>query len=95
MIERNGKCRQYTHVITKTYMCGRFAYFGNGFLGSESLCLPLPPYKNYNITPAQDTLTIRSSPETGQIEYAMLPWGLLPSWSKEAKSQVLSDQRKG
>jgi putative SOS response-associated peptidase YedK len=68
-------------------MCGRFAYFGNGSFGYESLHLPEPPpFENYNIAPTQNILAIRSSPETGQPEYAMLHWGLVPFWSKTVKT---------
>ena len=69
-------------------MCGRFAFFGNGSFGYESLHLPEPPaFENYNISPSLDILTIRISPENGQLEYAMLHWGLVPAWSKEAKTK--------
>lgn len=71
-------------------MCGRFAYFGNCQFGYESLHLPEPPpFENYNITPSQNILTIRSSPTTGQPEYALLHWGLIPSWSKTDKTKYL------
>lgn len=51
-------------------MCGRFAFYGNGSFGYESLHLPeLPPFENYNITPSQDILAIRTDIETGQAEY--------------------------
>lgn len=60
-------------------MCGRFAYFGNGHFGYEFLQLPeSPPYESYNIAPSQRILTIRTSPSTGQPEWAMLRWGLVP-----------------
>ncbi len=69
-------------------MCGRFAFFGNGSFGYESLHLSEPPaFENYNISPSLDILSIRTSPENGQPEYAMLHWGLVPSWSKEAKTK--------
>jgi len=69
-------------------MCGRFAFFGNGSFDYESLQLPEPPlFENYNITPAQDILAIRTGVESGQAEYAMLHWGLVPFWSKEAKTK--------
>jgi hypothetical protein len=43
-------------------MCGRFALFGNGRFGYESLHLPEPPhFENYNITPSQGILATRSS----------------------------------
>ena len=54
-------------------MCGRFALYGNGSFGYESLHLPEAPLlKNYNINPSQDILAIRTDIETGQAEYAML-----------------------
>jgi putative SOS response-associated peptidase YedK len=69
-------------------MCGRFAYFGKGAFGHESLHLPEPPrFENYNITPSQDILAIRTSPETGHPEYTMLHWGLVPFWSKSVKTK--------
>ena len=71
-------------------MCGRFAFFAKGQFGYESLELPEPPpFERYNIAPTQDIPVIRSSPVTGQSEWAMLRWGLVPSWSKESKSKHL------
>ena len=68
-------------------MCGRFALFGNGSFGYESLHLPEPPpFESYNIAPTQNILAIRTSPETGRVEYALLHWGLVPFWSKTAKT---------
>ena len=65
-------------------MCGRFAFFAKGQFGYESLQLPEPPpFERYNIAPSQDILAIRTDPETGCPEWAMLRWGLVPSWSKE------------
>lgn len=73
-----------------TVMCGRFAFFAKGRFGYESLQLPEPPpVERYNIAPSQDILAIRSSPETGRPEWAMLRWGLVPSWSKESKTKHL------
>jgi putative SOS response-associated peptidase YedK len=69
-------------------MCGRFAFFGNGFFGYESLHLPEPPhFESYNIAPSQNILAIRTSPDSDQPEYAMLHWGLVPFWSKESKTK--------
>ncbi len=54
-------------------MCGRFAYFGNDHFGYESLLLPdAPSFENYNVTPSQDVLAVRSSPETWLADYAFL-----------------------
>lgn len=69
-------------------MCGRFAFFANNNVGYESLQLPAPPsFESYNIAPSQDILAIRISPETGQPEYTLLRWGLLPFWSKTSKTK--------
>ena len=71
-------------------MCGRFAFFGKGQFGYESLALPEPPpFERYNIAPTQDILAIRTSSETGRPEWALLHWGLVPSWSKESKTKHL------
>ena len=65
-------------------MCGRFAFFAKGNFGYESLQLPEPsPFERYNIVPSQDILAIRTAPETGRPEWALLRWGLVPFWSKE------------
>ena len=71
-------------------MCGRFAFFAKGQFGYESLQLPEPPpFERYNIAPTQDILAIRTSSETGRPEWALLHWGLVPSWSKESKTKHL------
>ena len=71
-------------------MCGRFAFFGKGQFGYESLQLPEPPpFERYNIAPAQNILAIRTSSETGIPEWALLHWRLVPSWSKESKTEHL------
>lgn len=71
-------------------MCGRFAYFGNGIFGYETLQLPdPPPFVSYNISPSQYILAIRNSPETGKAEWCMLRWGLVPFWSKTAKTKFI------
>jgi putative SOS response-associated peptidase YedK len=71
-------------------MCGRFALFAKGQFGYESLQLPEPPpFERYNIAPTQDILAIRTSSETGLPEWALLHWGLVPSWSKESKTKHL------
>ena len=67
-------------------MCGRFAFFAKGQFGYESLQLPKPPpFERYNIAPTQDIL----AKVTGRSEWAMLRWGLVPSWSKESKAKNL------
>ena len=70
-------------------MCGRFAFFGNNKASLESLgAVSDPPLiESYNIAPTQDVIAIRTWPETGQLEYGMLRWGLLPFWSKTNKTK--------
>ena len=47
------------------------------------------PFERYNIAPAQNILAIRTSSETGIPEWALLHWRLVPSWSKESKTEHL------
>jgi putative SOS response-associated peptidase YedK len=70
-------------------MCGRFAYFGEGYQGHSSLALPPPPaqFTSYNIAPSQEILAVRKDSESGNAEWAMLRWGLVPFWSKTAKTK--------
>jgi putative SOS response-associated peptidase YedK len=70
-------------------MCGRFAFFGNNRANLESLGVVSDPplLESYNIAPGQDIVVIRTWPETGVLEYGMLRWGLLPFWSKTAKTK--------
>jgi len=61
-------------------MCGRFSFFGNNHERLESLGVVSDPplLESNNIAPTQDVIAIRTWPETGQLEYGMLRWGLLP-----------------
>ncbi len=70
-------------------MCGRFASL-------------LPPYKmqelfsavgalpntgpSWNVAPSQDTLVVRSHPDTGERQLELLRWGLMPAWTKDLKT---------
>jgi putative SOS response-associated peptidase YedK len=40
----------------------------------------------YNIAPTQEIVVIRADPRDGARSAAMLRWGLIPAWSKEAMS---------
>jgi putative SOS response-associated peptidase YedK len=69
-------------------VCGRFAYYGQGVAGYQDLPLSAPlPWVSYNIAPSQDILAVREDSESGQPEWAMLRWGLVPFWSKTAKTK--------
>jgi putative SOS response-associated peptidase YedK len=80
-------------------MCGRFAYFGEGYQGHSSLALPPPPaqFTSYNIAPSQEILAVRKDSESGNAEWAMLRWGLVPFWSKTAqtKSALINARAEG
>ena len=49
--------------------------------GDRQLALFQP---RYNIAPTQEVLVVRSDPADGRRTAAMMRWGLIPSWSKEA-----------
>jgi putative SOS response-associated peptidase YedK len=73
-------------------MCGRFTlrtpvavlieHFDLGVRGDRQL--PLFEAR-YNIAPTQEILVVRSNPEVGQRTADTMRWGLIPSWSKDAK----------
>ncbi|MBM9615864.1 SOS response-associated peptidase [Desulfobulbus rhabdoformis] len=69
-------------------MCGRFAYFGNGSFGYESLSIPpAPQYESYNIAPGQNIPALIRLSGPGRFAWAPLRWGLLPSWSKSKRTK--------
>src|SRR4051794_3601833 len=73
-------------------MCGRFTlrtpatvlieHFDLDVRGDRQLPLFEP---RYNIAPTQETLVVRSDPADGQRKAEMMRWGLIPSWSTDAK----------
>ena len=38
---------------------------------------------SWNIAPSQDAMVVRRHPETGERHLDLLPWGLVPHWSKD------------
>jgi putative SOS response-associated peptidase YedK len=69
-------------------MCGRFTLKSPGrikFDGVDRSHLP-PLFPRYNIAPSQNVLAIVQ--RRGEHEAAFLQWGLIPSWSKEAKGFI-------
>jgi putative SOS response-associated peptidase YedK len=40
---------------------------------------------DYNVAPQTTQPVVRSSPETGRREIAMMRWGLIPFWARDAK----------
>jgi putative SOS response-associated peptidase YedK len=42
----------------------------------------------YNVAPTQEVLVVRNDPASGKRTADMLRWGLIPSWSKDAKGAL-------
>jgi putative SOS response-associated peptidase YedK len=71
-------------------MCGRYthALTWRDIVELYRLTAPAPPpgwSPRYNIAPSQEAPVIRVNAADGGRECAMLRWGLVPFWSKEAK----------
>jgi putative SOS response-associated peptidase YedK len=66
-------------------MCGRFVLTSSGQELAEAFGVPAPDLftPRYNIAPTQEVFAVRAG-ESGR-ELARLRWGLVPSWSKDAK----------
>jgi putative SOS response-associated peptidase YedK len=67
-------------------MCGRFTLKTSRAIIKELLgkLKPLPLFEpRFNIAPSQQVLAIRIDPETGDTQWTLLRWGLIPSWAKE------------
>lgn len=70
-------------------MCGRFARRSTrevlaDWFGVDLEDLPAFP-ASYNIAPQSVQPVVRLAAETGAREFALLRWGLVPFWSKDAK----------
>ena len=68
-------------------MCGRFTLHTPAGVLREHFGLDEVPQHlatNYNITPSQGIQAVRVT--NGQREMVSLHWGLIPSWSKDAKA---------
>lgn len=67
-------------------MCGRFALYATPEDLAEHFGLAEPPAQlapRYNIAPTQPVGIIRFDPQRQRREWALVLWGLIPSWSKE------------
>ena len=72
-------------------MCGRFTLFEPDAILSKEFGAPIPfdLKPRYNVAPSQPILAVRLrtaaqvSPKDGR-EFALLRWGLIPSWAKDA-----------
>ena len=67
-------------------MCGRFTLRRADRIRLEGVFDPQDLVPRYNIAPSQDVLVIRQS--GAHREATFLQWGLIPSWSKEAKGII-------
>ena len=66
-------------------MCGRFTLFeADKILSKEFGVSGVPPLSpRYNIAPSQPVAAVRATSTEGGREFALLRWGLIPSWSKD------------
>jgi putative SOS response-associated peptidase YedK len=69
-------------------MCGRFTLRTNASEIADAFQVDgdvpdLMP--RYNIAPTQEVVSVRRNAETDPRELVLLHWGLIPSWSKDAK----------
>jgi putative SOS response-associated peptidase YedK len=68
-------------------MCGRFTLTADNETVAPQFELPLPKEMNlaprYNIAPTQPVAAVRLN--RGERELTHFHWGLIPSWSKDAK----------
>jgi putative SOS response-associated peptidase YedK len=68
-------------------MCGRFTLHTPPEILRDHFGLDATPQftlENYNITPSQDIVAVRET--DGRRELVPLRWGLVPSWSRDARS---------
>ena len=66
-------------------MCGRFAFFSPREAVQEyfGIDVPFALEPRYNVAPSQEIAVIRQPADT-EPEAAMLKWGLVPFWAKDA-----------
>jgi len=66
-------------------MCGRFTLFeADKILSKEFGVSGAPPLSpRYNIAPSQPVTAVRATSTGSGREFALLRWGLIPSWSKD------------
>lgn len=66
-------------------MCGRFTLFDSAASVAEGFGLAEVPSLSprYNIAPSQEVAAVRMPAEGRGREFALLRWGLVPSWAKD------------
>src|SRR5512145_1766858 len=67
-------------------MCGRFTLFSPQEMLAEIFGVPGGPFPapSYNIAPTRQVAAVRVPPGGAGRELALLRWGLIPAWAKEA-----------
>ncbi|NJN82876.1 MAG: SOS response-associated peptidase [Caldilineaceae bacterium] len=84
-------------------MCGRFTLHANPNVLATLFGLSEEPtvVSRYNIAPTQPVAVVRLRPQDHEREWALVRWGLVPSWSKEpsigsrminARSETVSEK---
>jgi putative SOS response-associated peptidase YedK len=70
-------------------MCGRYTLRASAEdIAREFQLTCIPPWTpRYNVAPTQDVLAVRI--HKGEPEAALLRWGLIPSWTQDAKKAPL------
>jgi putative SOS response-associated peptidase YedK len=73
-------------------MCGRFTLRTPLSVLAQQFLFDLEPHQptefapRHNIAPTQTVAVVRKSRNLAKREFAMLHWGLVPSWAKDLKS---------
>ena len=66
-------------------MCGRYTLHTDPSILAELFGLEESPFlaPRYNIAPTQPAAIVRLDPHSKKREWALVQWGLVPSWSKD------------
>jgi putative SOS response-associated peptidase YedK len=66
-------------------MCGRFTLRAPAStIAEEFQLLDAPPLApRFNVAPTQPVAAVRIVPDSGQRQFVLLKWGLVPSWAKD------------
>ncbi len=66
-------------------VCGRFALATDKSVLEMlfSLDMQLACEPRYNITPSQKVIAVRNNPQSGNKQFVLLKWGLVPFWAED------------
>ena len=86
--DRTGTSHSFINCLIIPTMCGRYA----AVLPAEHIAAlfqtkgPSPNWAGtWNMAPTRDAPVIRRHPETGERNFGLLRWGLVPHWIKDLK----------